>query len=386
MLAAGHGLNAMAGGFVYPFFALYLGRRSDAARGAVAVGAVFAMATLLSAIGRMVGGEMADRRGRRVVVIASVASRSVLLAAIATAAYREAGLVAVVLPFLLSSLSRGAYEPAADAMVADVVLPEDRTRAYATMRIARNAGWAVGPALGGFVGGEQFAALALAAAGLGALNAIVSARLLEETPHVAGAARFHPRDLAMALHDPLFRRHCVLTAGLFVLFAQLLVSVSIDLAARVGLSPREIGWAYTLNGMMVVALQSAVTEAVARGRPGRLLALGALLKGAAFLAIGAAEGLAVALAGMALFTMGEMVALPVAAAVAADIAPADRRGRYLGGYGVFMDAGHALGSIAGGFGLAAAGAAPLRFWWTMMAFAAVLAAGYVSFDARLRAR
>src|SRR6185369_9365285 len=71
VLAAGHGLNAMAGGFVYPYFALYLGRRSGAERGALAVGLVFAGATLLSALGRILGGEMADRRGRRAVVLAS---------------------------------------------------------------------------------------------------------------------------------------------------------------------------------------------------------------------------------------------------------------------------------------------------------------------------
>jgi MFS family permease len=385
VLAAGHGLNAMAGGFVYPYFALYLGRRSGAERGALTVGLVFAAATLLSALGRILGGEMADRRGRRAVVLASTGARSLLLAALAASVWADAGPAPIVLPFLLASVARGAFEPAADAMVADVIPPEGRARAYAAMRIARNAGWAVGPAVGGLVGGDRFFPLAFIAAGLGGLNAIVSAAWLDDTPHASEAARFHPRDLVLAVRDGLFRRHCLLTAGLFVLFAQLLVAVSIDLAGRLRLSSQEVGWTYMLNGVLVVALQALVTRAAAGGRPGRILALGALLKGTGFLVIGVARGLTTALAGMAVFTLGEMVALPLSASVAASIAPADRRGRYLGAYGVFIDAGHGLGQVLGGVGLAWAGTHALIFWWATLAFAVLLAGGYVLFDSALRA-
>jgi MFS family permease len=386
ILASGQGLNAMAGGFVYPFFAVYLTRTAGADQGAIAVGTVFALATLLSAGGRIVGGELADRRGRRAVVLSSVAVRSILLALLALGVQRGAPLWVVALPFLLSSIARGAYEPAADAMVADVIPPAERPRAYAAMRIGRNAGWAIGPALGGAVGFGGFATLALAAAGLGFANLLLSARFLSETPHVSSAARFRPSDLALVLHDPLFRRLCLLTTGLFILFAQLLVSVSIDLASRVALTEQQIGWTYTLNGVMVVVLQATVTRLVPNARPGLVLAAGTLLNGIGFLTIGAATGLPMALAGMAIFTFGEMTTLPVSSALAADIAPADQRGRYLGAYGVFMDVGHGLGQIVGGAGLALAGPGSWRFWWVMMVFASVLAAGFVRFDARLRAR
>jgi MFS family permease len=384
ILATGQGLNAMAGGFVYPFFAVYLTRRSEGGRGALAVGAVFALATLVSAVGRVLGGELADRRGRRLVVLGSIAGRSALLLGLAAAVGRDADLLIVVLPFLLSSIARGAYEPAAEAMVADVIPPPERTRAYAMMRIGRNVGWAVGPALGGFAGAERFPALAAVAALLGFLNLALSARFLTETPHVSSVARFHPGDLALALRDRRFRRFCVLTAGLFVLFAQLLVSVSVDLAARVEMSSQQIGWVYTLNGVMVVALQAAVTRLIPSVRPGLALAAGTLLNGAGFLLIGWAAGLPLALLGMAVFTVGEMIALPVSSTVAADIAPADRRGRYLGAYGVFVDIGHGLGQVAGGLALSMA-PSPV-FWWAVMAFAVFVALGYYREDARLRAR
>ena len=387
VLATGHGLNSIAGGFVYPFLAVYFGRRSGVGQGAIAVGTVFALSTVLSAAGRIVGGEMADRHGRRLVLLASIGSRSLLLLMMAAAVWRGEALALVALPFLLSAISRGAYEPAADAMVADVIPAAERPRAYALMRIGRNAGWAIGPALGGLAGEARFAELTLAASMLGILNLALSARLLRETPHTAPARPgFDPRDLALVAADPVFGRLCLLTAGQFILFSQLLLSVAIDLASRAALSSFEIGAIYTLNGVMVVLLQAIVTRAASEARTTRALAMGALLYGAGLLVIGAARGTPAALAGMAVFTVGEMIAMPLSAALAADIAPADRRGRYLGVFGLFMDVGHGLGQVLGGFGLALAAAQPLYFWWSLMAFAAVLAAGYLRFEARLRPR
>ena len=154
----------MAGGFVYPFFAVYIRQQAGSA---FWVGATFAAATFLSAFGRLGGGELADRRGRRQVVLATVAVRSALLVFMGAAAGADASVFLISLPLLVSSIARGAYEPAADAMIADLLPPGERARAYAQMRIARNAGWAVGPALGGFLGAERFPQLVMAAAGLG---------------------------------------------------------------------------------------------------------------------------------------------------------------------------------------------------------------------------
>lgn len=378
VLGAGHALNAMAGGFVYPFFALYLHGQSHG-RGALWVGSVFAAMTLLSAVGRMGGGELADRRSRRLVVVAAVATRSVLLLGMGLAIEAHASLALVCIPLLLSSIARGAYEPAADAMIADLIPPPARPRAYARMRIARNAGWAIGPALGGFAGGGHFGALTLAAAGLGFVSLLLSLRHLSETPHASTAERFRLRDLADALRHPHFRYHLVLTAGLFLLFAQLLVSVSVDFAVRARLSSFEIGCAYTLNGVLVVLAQAAVTRVASRFSPGRMLAIGALVDGAGDLLIGCASRLPLALLGIAIVTLGEMITLPLSAALAADIAPENRRGRYLGVYGVFIDLGHGLGQMAGGLGLSAAGAHPLRFWGAVLGVSAIVATGYELF-------
>jgi MFS family permease len=384
VLGAGHALNAMAGGFVFPFFAVYLDAQSHG-RGKVWVGLVFASMTLLSAVGRMAGGELADQKSRRTVLVASVALRSVLLTVMGAAVVAAASPVFVCLVLVLSAVARGAYEPAADAMIADLIPPPLRPRAYARMRIARNAGWAIGPALGGFVGDGRFGALTLAAGALGFLNLLLSLRHLSETPHRPGVSRFHPRDLAEAFHHPLFRYHLILTAGIFLLFAQLLVSVSLDFGVRARLSSFELGVLYTMNGVLVVAAQAAVTRVASRFSAGRMLAVGAVVDGVGYLLVGSTGSFPLALLGIAIVTLGEMITLPLSAALAADIAPEDRRGRYLGVYGVFIDVGHGLGQLLGGLGLAAAGVDPLRFWYAVLLVSAAVAAGYLLFDRRLRA-
>ena len=70
---------------------------------------------------------------------------------------------------------------------------------------------------------------------------------------------------------------------------------------------------------------------------------------------------------------------PLSATLAADLSPADRRGRYLGTYGVFVDGGHGFGQVMGGVGLAAAGAHALYFWSAVLVFSLGVAAGYARF-------
>jgi MFS family permease len=379
ILAAGQGLNAMAGGFIYPFLSVYVLERVGPSAGAAAVGLLFAGATLVSAVGRIVGGELADRQGRRAVAAQSVALRSVLLGVVGVLAHAHAPIAAIALPFLASNFARGAYEPASDAMIADMIPPAGRPRAYAQMRIARNAGWAIGPALGGFVGAAHFPLIAAAAAGLGFLNLTLLLAYLVETTHIGAVVRFRVADVALVLRDRPFRTHCLLTVGLFVLFAQLLVAVSIDLAARLHLSSAAIGWAYTVNGVIVVLLQGVLTQVVSRWRAGPMLAVGALIDGVGYWLVGFSRGLPLALTGVAIVTLGEMITIPLSASLAADLAPPDRRGRYLGTYGVFVDSGHGFGQVVGGLGLAAVGVHTLYFWWGVLAFSAAVAAGYVRF-------
>src|SRR5512139_3641532 len=73
-----------------------------------------------------------------------------------------------VLLMIMIGLSNPLYQVGADAMLADMIPSEKRTDAYAINRIANNAAFALGPAIGGFLATRSYD-LAFYGAGTGFL-------------------------------------------------------------------------------------------------------------------------------------------------------------------------------------------------------------------------
>jgi len=57
---------------------------------------------------------------------------------------------------IMIGLSNPLYQVGADAMLADIIPAEKRTDAYAITRIANNAAFALGPAVGGFLATRSY--------------------------------------------------------------------------------------------------------------------------------------------------------------------------------------------------------------------------------------
>ncbi|MCK7480728.1 MAG: MFS transporter [Candidatus Moduliflexus flocculans] len=112
-------------------------------------------------------------------------------------------------------LSNPMYQVGADAMLADMIPSEKRTDAYAINRIANNAAFAIGPAVGGFLAATSYD-LAFIGASTGFLIYSVLLFLLahetldksaHETPAIAaGPGRIPTRPEGQTLHD-LCRHH-----------------------------------------------------------------------------------------------------------------------------------------------------------------------------------
>jgi MFS family permease len=102
---------------------------------------------------------------------------------------------------------------------------------------------------------------------------------------------------------------------------------------RVGLAPGTYGALLSLNGALVVSCELMLITFTQRFTARHAMAAGYLLIGAgfAFNAV-ARSGTALAIA-MAVFTLGEMVAMPISSAYIADLAPPNLRGRYMGVFG-----------------------------------------------------
>jgi MFS family permease len=132
----------------------------------------------------------------------------------------------------------------------------------------------------------------------------------------------------------------------------------------------------SLNGLLIICIELSVTTFTRRVPAVLALAVGLLLNGMGFGAIGLATSAAALALTVVVWTFGEMVFSPVASAYVADIAPVDLRARYQAAYSFTFSLGLMLAPIGGTqlytlspptlwtscFGLCLAGAALLLFF------------------------
>jgi MFS family permease len=100
------------------------------------------------------------------------------------------------------------------------------------------------------------------------------------------------------------------------------------------------------------------------------MAVGYLLMGAAMMLIAAFQNLPALVAGMVVFTIGEMIYAPVAGAYLSGLAPARMRGRYMGAWGFANSLSLAIGP---GLGMLVFARSPVALWLACAAMAALAA-------------
>ena len=351
MLVVGTFVNR-TGLVVLPFLALYLSgpRGFSVAQATLAVSLYGAG----SFAGGFAGGWLADRVGRRPVLLGSLAGAAVPVAALPLAP-SYAGVASLAFAFgLLAEM----YRPAVSAAVADMLPEERQPRAYAIVYWAINLGAAVGPALGGLIAERSYAGLFwLEGATLLGYAAIVLVAIPETRPEVAsGTAR------TLSLR-PVVRDGALATLAVAVLlvgigFFQLFSTLPITMAAD-GLSELEFGLVVTVNGGLIVLIGLPVAAFVG-DRLTSALVPGAVLLVALGLALTAtAETFWAYAAFGVVWTLGEMAFLPVVPTIVSRLAPAELRGSYQGVYHASWGLAKALGPALGGLVLAGAGAAAL---------------------------
>jgi MFS family permease len=395
-LFAGRLISSTGFAIVIPFLALYL----HGVRGIPmsAVGSVFFVAALAGALGQVVGGDWSDRYGRKMVLLVSQFLRAVAFAGLGASVLWHWPFLAFVALTSLSSVAGRMYEPPSAAMVADITHGEKRIEAYSILRVGGNLGWALGPALGGFLAAQSYASLFF----LGALVLLVAGVLIAlkvvetipdrgrreppgdeparvQVPQIGpstGGRRFSFAGLDVIARDRLFLRYCVITLLLFLVMAQLMSTLSVFAVEWVGLSKVQLGFLYMLNGLMVVFLQFPATRLLGSMRMTTALTAGSLLYTLGYGMMGWASGFVPLLIAMFVVTSGEIVSLPASMGLVANFSSEELRGRYMGVYGLFNAFGWSIGPLVGGTLLDLAKGRPIVLWCGLASVTVIAAAGY----------
>lgn len=321
------------GSFVYPFLTILLtSRKFQDWQIGLALGG-YGMGGLLATL---CGGWFADRFGRKNTIIFGTLLNSVCVLSMAGVT----SLTTLMVLTTLTGFSVGFFGPAAGALVADVVPARLQLRAYAGTRLAANAGFACGTAMGGLLVNRApdwlFYGDAITTAAYGVLAFFLIPHGVRSARHEASwskAWRVMRRD----------RRFVALfSAQLFaaLIFSQFATTYSKEILSRDSLLvlwghplPREqvfgllVGW----NGLMIVMLEMVLTRFTQRFHPRVIMTLGHLLLAAGFGGNAFVDSFGGFFFCMTLFTLGEMLALPTLSAEIANLAPEGMRGRYMGG-------------------------------------------------------
>lgn len=348
-------VNVLGSGIVYPFATLYFFREVGIAFTLIGIG-LFANSVAL-AIGTLVGGLLADRIGRRAVMITSMA-----LAAPALAAY---SLVTTATEFIvvasIAGLVMGLFTPASQAMIADLTEDDTRDRAYALLKVASNAGFGIGFVIGGVIYGIAHVGVFIANGLTSGLVALVLVFVLPQSPlrleptDGVDSIRSTLREWIESITHPTILGLAVLNVGFAVMYAQMNSTIPVHAEATFDLTSEQLGTLFVLNPLVIVLFQLPIIARITRWRRTRGLLLSTAFWTVSFVAVFAsyfAESWAIGVGLIGCFlvlrTLGEILHAPLITALASDVGPARTRGSKLSVLEIAKRIGFGLGPLIGG--------------------------------------
>jgi MFS family permease len=343
MMIAVNFVDRLGGSLLFPFFALYLTKRFEV--GMTEVGELFAIFSLSSFIGSFPGGALTDRFGRKGIIIFSLiaSSFSTLLMGFAN----EFQLFLVI--GFISGIFTDVGGPAYEAVFMDVLPEEKRTSGFGIRRVAFNLAIVLGPVIGGFIAARSYLALFIIDAVFSSIVALMVFLLIPETKPATpeGKKQESTGETFMGylkvLLDGKFMAFTLVCLLLWFVYMNMNTTLGVFLRDQYGVPEWGYGWLISINALMVVFLQFPITRRIEKYPPMLTMAVGAFFVGSGLLLYGFVNTFWLFIVAMAILTIGEMVAVPVAYALVANFSPEEMRGRYTFIYGMSWGASFAAG-------------------------------------------
>ncbi len=348
LMFAGLILSTLGTTMIWPFLMIYASESLSLPLGAVA--SLMTVNAATGIVSSILAGPVVDRAGRKWVMVVGLIGNGLCYFLLSGA--HSYGAFALILG------ASGAFSPlfkvGMDAMLADMFPMRKRADAFALIRMARNVGVATGPAVGGFVLAQSYSiGLYGAAAGLTAYGLLMLFFAVETIPPEVTAEVSSLKDQLRGYWIALKDRPFMGLVGAFTLVqmttALMWVLLSVYLKTHFGISERLYGWLPTTNALMVVFLQVAITRATRTKPAGKVMGWGAVFYILAPLVVALSAGFWGFWIAMVLMTLGELIVVPRASAYAANLAPVDKRGRYLSLYGLTWNVASGVSPVLGGF-------------------------------------
>lgn len=331
-----------------PFLSIYLTQVLGATPSQT--GVTVAVSSLAGVLVSFYGGYISDRIGRRIVMLVSIFGWAAVFVGFSTAEH----LVMFFIFNTLNGLARAFFEPTSRAMLSDITPPEHKLLVFNLRYAAINMGVVFGPLIGLQLGTAQstfpFLIAALVYTVYGAVlfvqfsvhRSALSRRTDTSPPKLIEALRVTGSDRVFlpVLIGTVF---CVLGYGHFesTLAQYLALNTNFADGAKV------FSYMLSLNAVTVLVVQFPIVRLMRNLPPLIPLMLGNVCAAASFLLFGIAEGVALMMIGVVVFTVGEVMLFTMMDMLVDRIAKPELKGTYFGTIG-FNNFGNVLAPVLGG--------------------------------------
>ena len=322
-------IDRLGGFMLYPFFALYLTQRYGI--GMSTVGLIFAIFSISGMVGSTLGGAIADRMGRKTVIIFSLLLSSFSALGMGFAPTLAIFVVVSVLVGTLANIGGPAHE----AVVADLLPPEKRAEGYGIIRVVFNIAVIIAPPIAGLLISRSYLTLFLTDA---VISVICAAIVFFALPETKPQAKAHEKPETMketfagykrVFRDTSFLAFIGVTVMMTLVYLNMNSTLGVYLRDEHGISAAQYGWLLSINAIIVVLFQFATTRRLEKYKPLLMMSAGSILYAIGFAMYGFVPTYALFIFAMIIITIGEMVVSPFQQSIVAGFAPEHMRGRYM---------------------------------------------------------
>ncbi len=252
-------LDLVGFGIVIPLLPYYAEEYGASPMQVTLLMAVYSLAQFLIA---PVWGSLSDRRGRRPVLLFSIAATALMLTGFALAE-------SLVWLFVFRTLhgAAAANISTAQAIVADITPPDKRAMGMGLIGAAFGVGFTLGPWMGGELAPFGLHVPILVAAGLSALNLVLAFFLLPETRKEGSSHRkrtINPADFLRVARHPVVGLGVTLTFVLTLAFSMMESTFTLFAEHVRGLGPREVGRMFGIAGVVTIIVQGGLIGRLAK--------------------------------------------------------------------------------------------------------------------------
>jgi MFS family permease len=352
---------------LYPFVGLYL--RKVLGVDYAEIGLILLVIAAAPLAVAPFGGLIADRAGRRRVLVLSLAAETGGVLAIALSMW-SGFFPGVILGGIIAGLAGNVESPASSAYVADFASGSDRTRAFSWIRIGFNVGFTAGIASGGvlivFLG---FAGTGFASALLLGSATVTLALLLSPSPYdlalsehalspqAAPSAHVSIRESARTLaRDRTFLGVCLAFTFGSMVYSNWNTTFPLFVGGVLGIPTWVLGTALALNGAIVIFGQAPITQLMIGRRHTTSAVLASALLIGGFVVLGSLSLFPVTVilgifSFVVVITIAENLGAIPFMTLPSNMAPEKEVGSYNGAFNLIAGLGGALAPSLGGLAL-----------------------------------